>query len=206
MKKVSSLLLGLALSSALFYSCKKDEKDPLATSAVSTDPARGLALQLADLSQAMNGTDRCQLNFSKLLIVGKPLTEADIEYYDPGTGNFKLKVSQYDWLGENKEIIQKARVKGQGYYAMTLTLDGSPVFGGVVLSGYSSLSCSAGQPFFLEDATYSAPNPGPNPRTPQSYVLPVKKIVVTNTSAEQQTPKLDNTILDRLEKIGKLKK
>ena len=201
MKKVSSLLLGLALSTALFNSCKKDEKDPLATSTASIDPARGLALQLADLSQAMNGTDRCQLNFSKLLIVGKPLTEGDIEYFDQSTGHFKLKVSQYDWLGENKEIIQKARVKGGGYYAITLTLDGNPVFGGVVLSGYSSLACSKGQPFFLEDATYSAPNPGPNPRTQNSYVLPLM-----DNAPVQRIPQLDAALLARLEKIGKLKK
>ena len=201
MKKVSSLLLGLALSTALFYSCKKDEKDPLATSTASTDPARGLAIQLADLSQALSDANACQLNFSKLLMVGKPLTEADIEYFDPSTGHFKLKVSQYDWLGENKEIIQKARVKGGGYYAITLTLDGNPVFGGVVLSGYSSLACSKGQPFFLEDATYSAPNPGPNPRTQNSYVLPLM-----DNAPVQRIPQLDAALLARLEKIGKLKK
>lgn len=199
MKKALSLFLFLLLGTTLFYSCKKD--DPMATSAASTDPARGLALQLADLSQALSGANACQLNVSKLLMVGKPLTEADIEYYDPSTGNFKLKVSQYDWLGENKEIIQKARVKGGGYYAMTLTLDGKQVFGGVVLSGYSSLGCSAGQPFFLEDATYSAPNPGSNPRTQQSYTLPL----LTNTPA-QRVPQLDAGILARLEKVGKLKK
>lgn len=115
MKKVSSLLLSLLLVTSLFYSCKKDDKaDPLATSIASTDPERGLALHLADLSQALAGTDHCHLNYSKLLMVGKPLTEADIEYYDQSSGNFKLKVSQYDWLGENKETIQKARVKGGG--------------------------------------------------------------------------------------------
>lgn len=202
MKKVPSLLLSLLLGASLFYSCKKDDKaDPLSSSAVSTDPARGLALQLADLSQALSSANACQLNVSKLLIVGKPLTEADIEYYDPSTGNFKLKVSQYDWLGENKKTIQKARVKGGGYYAMTLTLDGKQVFGSLVLSGYSSLGCSAGQPYFMEDATYSAPNPGPNPRTQQSYVLPL----LTNTPA-QRVPQLDTDILVRLEKVGKLKK
>lgn len=202
MKKASSLLLSLILSASLFYACKKDDKaDPLATGTASTDPARGLAIQLADLSQALSGANACQLNFSKLLTVGKPLTEADIESYDPSTGNFKLKVSQYDWLGENKETIQKARVKGQGYYAMTLTLDGKQVFGGVVLSGYSSLGCSAGQPYFMEDATYSAPNPGPNPRTQQSYLLPLM-----DNAPVQRVHKLDASILDRLEKIGKLKK
>lgn len=201
MKIVSSLLLGMALSTALFYSCKKDEKDPLATSTASTDPARGLAIQLADLSQAISGTNACQLNFSNLLIVGKPLTEADIEYYDLGTGHFKLNVSQYDWLGENKETIQKARVKGQGYYAMTLTLDGKQVFGGVVLSTYSSLACSAGKPYFLEDATYSAPNPGPNPRTQNSYILPLMESV-----PGPRVPQLDAALSARLEKIGKLKK
>ena len=91
----------------------------MATSAASIDPGRGLALQLADLSQALSGANACQLSVSKLLMVGKPLTEADIEYYDPSTGNFKLKVSQYDWLGENKEIIQKARVKGGGSHYWT---------------------------------------------------------------------------------------
>ncbi len=202
MKKVASLVLGLALGTVLFYSCKKDDKaDPLATNTASTDPARGLALHLADLSQALSGANACQLNFSKLLMVGKPLTEADIEYYDSNTGNFKLKVSQYDWLGENKETIEKARVKGQGYYAMTLTLDGKQVFGGVVLSGYSSLGCSAGQPYFMEDATYSAPNPGPNPRSQQSYTLPL-----IDNAPVQRVPQLDAGILARLEKIGKLKK
>lgn len=92
-------------------------------------------------------------------------------------------------------------MKGGGYYAITLTLDGKQVFGGVVLSGYSSLSCSAGQPYFLEDATYSAPNPGPNPRTQKSYVLPLM-----DNAPVQRVPKLDAGILDRLEKTGKLKK
>lgn len=202
MNKALSLFLSLLLGTSLFYSCKKDEKgDPLATSIASTDPARGLALHLADLSQALSGVNACQLNFSKLLMVGKPLTEADIEYYDPSTGNFKLKVSQYDWLGENKETIQKARVKGGGYYAITLTLDGKQVFGGVVLSGFSSLGCSAGQPYFMEDPTYSAPNPGPNPRTQKSYVLPL-----LDNAPVQRVPELDASILARLEKIGKLKK
>ena len=202
MRKVLLLSLSLLLGTSLFYSCERDDKaDPLATSAASTDPARGLAIQLADLSQALSGANACQLNFSKLLIVGKPLTEADIEYYDPSTGSFKLKVSQYDWLGENKETIQKARVKGQGYYAMTLTLDGQQVFGGVVLSGYSSLGCSAGQPYFMEDATYSAPNPGPNPRTQNSYILPLMENV-----PGPRVPQLDAALVARLEKIGKLKK
>lgn len=202
MKKISALLLGLALGTSLFYSCKKDEKtDPLATDVASSDPARGMAIQLADLSQALSGANACQLNLSKLLMVGKPLTEADIEYFDQDTGHFKLKISQYDWLGENKETIQKARVKGQGYYAMTLTLDGKQVFGGVVLSGYSSLGCSAGQPYFMEDATYSAPNPGPNPRTQQSYILPLMENV-----PGPRVPQLDAALVARLEKIGKLKK
>ena len=73
------------------------------------------------------------------------------------------------------------------------------------MNGFSSYACPAGQPYFLEDPTYSAPNPGLNPRSDNSYQLALKKILWVNTPIDQATPQIDNRLLAHLKEINKLK-
>jgi len=174
----------------------------MATVAASENPKHGLAIYAADLGHATSNQTPCQVNLDKLTLIGNPLAETDIEYFDQKTGEFKLNISQFDWLSANKEVIAKARPNGSGYYAMALTLDGMPVYAGVALSQFSSLVCINGQPVFWENMTYQAKNPGPNPRDAQSYLLSIFILSHNNRTI----PKLDAKILDRLKETGKLKK
>lgn len=203
--KYLDLLLSALMLSLVSLSCTNMSSDGLKPSQTiaSTSPSEGFGIYIAEPGKDIADGTSCQVDLSKLRLVGNPLAESDIEYFDQSTGSFKLKVSQYDWLGGNTAVISAARRRG--YYVMALTLDGQPIFGGYVLSGFSSYACTSGEPFFLEDLTYGAPNPGPNPRSDYSYTLPLKRMLRADSPKSDLVPQIDIRLLNRLKVVGKLK-
>lgn len=200
-----ALLLSVLILSLVGLSCTNTSSNNLEPSqtVASINASKGVGIYIAEPGKDIAEGVSCQIDLSKLQLVGIPLTESDIDYFDQSKGLFKLKVSQYDWLGGNKTVISTARRRG--YYAMALTLDGQPVFGGYVLSGFSSYACTSGEPYFLEDLTYGAPNPGPNPRSDYSYTLPLKRMLKANSPKNDEVPQINSPLLTRLKAVGKLK-
>ncbi len=206
MKYLASIVILFGIIVGLSSCTDNTITDPeTSAEVVSTDASRGFAIYIADPGKEIAEGGGCQIDLAKLTLIGEPLNESQIDYYDQSTGLFKLKVSQYDWLGGNKQVIQTARAKGRGYYAMALTLDGKAIMAAYTLSGLSSYICPAGQISFWEDTTYGAPNPGPNPRSNESYELHLKKSIASTTSKEEIVPKIDGRLLARLKAVDKLK-
>lgn len=190
-------MIGLSCSNTSSNNFEPSQTD------VSVNASKGVGIYIAQSGKDIAEGVSCQIDLSKLQLVGTPLAESDIDYFDQSKGLFKLKVSQYDWLGGNKTVINTARLRG--YYAMALTLDGQPVFGAYVLSGFSSYACTSEEPYFVEDGTYFAPNPGPTPRSDYSFILPLKRMLNTNSPTSGQVPQINSQLLTRLKAVGKLK-
>ncbi len=204
MKKRTFLFICAALV-ATFLSCNKvgESTGPEGFIASSTDPAKGLAIYIADPGRDVNEGVSCQIDLSKIRPVGKPLTEADIDYYDPNTGRFKLKVMQYDWLMGNLKTILGLR----RYSAAVITVDGKPAFGGYTFTSVDSYMCQSDETFFHFGTGHLAPNPKrPDANREENYWIKVEKVVFPNTPKTEIVPKLNASVLQRLEKIDKLKK
>ncbi len=191
--------LGLAMDSCKEQAVMENEVGSVKSSDA---PNKGLAIYVADPGKDIAEGVSCQIVVSKLRPVGKPLTEAQIDFYDQKEGHFKLKVMQYDWLSENLRTILGLR----RYSALAITLDGKPVFGGYALTFLDSYACSSDAPYFSLGVDHLSPNPKrPDPKDERNYRLDVVKMNFPNTPEANQVPKLDASILQRLDKIGKLK-
>ncbi|RAJ90823.1 hypothetical protein LX87_05452 [Larkinella arboricola] len=167
----------------------------------STRASKGLAIYLADPGDRLGTNGNCQVNLTKFRLVGQPLTESDIDYFDQKQGFFKLKVSLYEWLskanGPNSVAIDSLTKEHGSYYAIALTLDGTPVFGGYVLSRFSSHSC------VFENQPYFANNLPNLPTTEflqseEPYQLPLVKALFPSTLPNKE-------LINRLKAISKLK-
>lgn len=206
MKAFLTLLITLTVSSFLIVgalSCS-DSISPNTANEIdmaSTKASKGLAIYLADPGDRLGTNANCQVNLTKFRLVGQPLTESDIDYFEQKQGFFKLKVSLYDWLsrtnGPNSVAIDSLVKEHGSYYAIALTLDGTPVFGGYVLSGFSSSSCIfENQPYFENNL----PNLPTKEflQSEEPYQLPLVKALFPSTLP-------NNQLLNRLKAIGKLK-
>lgn len=203
MKKVISVLLFSSLWLGL-VSCKEQAVNGNEVGSVKSSdfPKKGLAIYIADPGKDVDEGGSCQIVVSKLRPVGKPLTESQIEYFDQEEGRFKLKVMQYDWLTENLKTILGLR----RYSALAITMDGKPVFGGYTLTFLDSYACSSDAPYFMLGDAHLNPNPKrPDPNDERNYRLDIVKMNFPNTPEANRVPKLNAQILQRLEKIGKLK-
>lgn len=203
MKKIFLFVLLIPLGLAM-DSCKEQTvmENEVGSVKSSDAPNKGLAIYVADPGKDITEGVSCQIVVSRLRPVGKPLTEAQIDFYDQKEGRFKLKVMQYDWLSENLQTILGLR----RYSALVITLDGKPVFGGYALTLLDSYACSSDAPYFMLGVAHLSPNPKrPDPKDERNYRLDVVKMNFPNTPKANQVPKLDASILQRLEKIGKLK-
>ena len=203
MKKV--LLIALFATLVLgFDSCKEKlvKENEAGLVEPSSSPNKGLAICIADPGKEIDEGGSCQIVVTKLRPVGEPLTEAQIEYFDQNEGRFKLKVMQYDWLTENLKTILGLR----RYSALAITMDGIPVYGGYALTFVDSYACSSDAPYFWLGTAHLAPDPKrPDPKDERNYRLDIVKMNFPNTLEANRVPKLNAQILQRLEKIGKLK-
>lgn len=180
-----------ALLGGLLLSCTPDlapGTEPPAESAT-----RGFALRLA----APDTSERtCVVDPEKATLVGTPLVETELDFYDAKTGIFHLKKPQYDWLYPNREAIRNAR--RNGYYAMVITLDGQKMYAGLVLSDVASLACGPDNDVFWEDVAYRFPNPVRS----ADRQLPLRRNLAPSPDL---LPRLPQAILDRLQAVGKLR-
>lgn len=203
MKKVFLFVLlvplGLAMDSCKEQAVKENEVGLVKSS---DSPKKGLAIYVADPGKDISEGGSCQIVVSKLRPVGKPLTESQIDFYDQKEGRFKLKVMQYDWLSENLQTILGLR----RYSALAITLDGKPIFGGYALTFLDSYACTSDAPYFMLGDAHLNPNPKrPDTKDERNYWLRIVKTNFPNTPEANRVPKLNAQILQRLEKIGKLK-
>lgn len=198
MKKIRLLILLATLGLAV-DSCKENEVGSVKSS---SSPKKGVAIYIADPGKDIFEGGSCQIVLSKLQLVGQPLTESQIEYFDQKEGRFKLKVMEYDWLTENLKTILGLR----RYSAAAITLDGKPVFGGYTLTLVDSYACTSDAPYFWLGTAHLAPNPKrPDSKDERNYWLRIVKTNSPNTPEADRVPKLNAQLLQRLEKIGKLK-
>ncbi|WP_080057537.1 hypothetical protein [Spirosoma aerolatum] len=179
---------------------KSSTSQALPITPASTEASKGVAMYIAFPQK--NNQENCQLDLTKLTLIGKPLTESDIAYYDQSAALFKLNVSLYDWLWVGTNTVAADSInRNYTSRCITLMLDGQPVFGGIVLSDCSStISCAYNNPPYFNVPCLPPLPTGAASRPEESYQL---------TVAQNQRPSpstnLGDPLLSRLKAVGKLR-